>query len=287
MGLVTIADLQQTPQELEPFIRKAQTLSDVYYKSIAQDQNESYSYEVKHFGTGTREPGIHASEVSKCLRQIVYCINGTERRPPVEEADVNMLMRFQVGTGLHSMLQCAFHRIADKSGGTLDFQDEIRIYPEMGGVAAVWNLRSSVDGVFTFFDASGMPELRVGLEIKTMSDGIFKDLRSPQKDHLEQTTIYQAALDLPLMWILYYNKSSSNITQSFAPWLFKFDQVKWSNDLEIRFARCTHMAQIGQLPEATEGMYCRWCSFAYACNPSALRRKSNVLTRLSAGMRRR
>lgn len=287
MGLVTIADLQQSPQALEPYLRKAQTLSDMYFKSVAEEQNETYSYKVEHFGTGTRAPGIHASEVSKCMRQIVYCILGTKRQPPVDQADVNMLMRFQVGTSIHSMLQCAFHRIADKSGGRLDFQDEIRIHPGLGGPSAIWNLRSSTDGVFTFMDDFGQPELRVGLEIKTASDNVFGKLRSPQKDHTEQTTIYQAALDLPLMWILYYNKSSSNITQSFAPWLFKFDQNKWSNDLEIRFARCTYMAQSGQLPEASEGVYCRWCSFAYTCNPNVLKRKSKGPMLASVGMRRR
>jgi hypothetical protein len=258
----------------------------MYYKNVAEEQNITYDYTVQHFGSGTRAPGIHASEVSKCMRQIVYCILGVDRRPPVDNADVNMLMRFQVGTGIHSMLQSAFHRIADKSP-KLNFEDEIRIHPGLGGPAAMWNLRSSVDGVFTFFDEFGAPELRVGLEIKTASDNVFGKLRSPQKDHIEQTTIYQAALDLPLMWLLYYNKSSSNITQSFAPWLYKFDQNKWSTDLEIRFARCTYMAQAGQMPDRSEGMYCRWCSFAHICDPAVLKRKSKGPMTMSIGMRRR
>lgn len=287
MPLLTTADLQQSPQALEPYLRQAQTLSDMYFRNLAEEQDETYNYTVEHYGTGTRAPGIHASEVSKCMRQIVYCVAGTERKPPVEGADVNMLMRFQIGTSVHSMVQSAFHRIAGKSGGRLHFQDEVRIHPELGGPAAVWNLRSSVDGVFTFIDELGQPELRVGLEIKTISADGFAKLRSPQKDHLEQTTIYQAALDLPLMWVLYYNKSNSNITQSFAPWLYKFDAGKWHNDLEIRFAKCTYMAQTGQMPERSEGMHCRWCSFAYACDPNILKRKSKGPMRLSAGMRRR
>jgi hypothetical protein len=286
MGLLSIADLNQPPEVLDYYIRRAQTLSDIYLRHIALDQNESYTYLVKIFGASERSKGIHASEISKCQRQLVYCIRGEKRQPPEDNADVNMLLRFRLGTALHVVLQNDWMRIAAKSNGTLLFKDEVAINPKMGGIAQLWNIFSSCDGVITLCDQQHNPEVRVGLEIKTCSGDSFEKLRGPQNDHMEQTLVYMATLDLPLMWILYYNKSNSNFTPPHSPWLYKFDQSKWSNDLEIRFAKCTHMAEIGELPERTEGIHCRWCSFARLCDPMTLKARS-TMPRLSDGMRPR
>jgi CRISPR/Cas system-associated exonuclease Cas4 (RecB family) len=287
MPLLTIADLNQPREALHPYIQRAQALTDMYYRHIAEEQNDTFEYSVQIFGTSGRSRGIHASEISKCMRQIVYCIMGVERQPPIQGADVNMLMRFRLGTAIHAMIQNDWHRIAAKSGGLLHFQDEVRVNPDIGGLAQLWNIYSSCDGIFTLCDQVGQPEVRVGLEIKSISDDGFNKLKSPQADHLEQTTVYMATLNLPLMWIIYYNKSNSNFTSSYSPWLYIFDSEKWSNDLEIRFARCTHMAQVGELPDRTEGMHCKWCSFSYTCGPKTLQLRTASSPRLSQGMRRR
>jgi len=286
MPLLTIADLSQPPEVVTPYIQRARTLSGMYLQHLATSQTDTHKYDVSIWGGSTRSKGIHASEISKCMRQIVYCIMGTERRPPVQEANVNMLMRFSLGTAVHSLLQHDFHRLAEKSGGQLRFKDEIRIGPKLGGPAQLWNIRSSADGIFTFMGPDGQPELRVGLEIKTMSPDDYADLKSPQNDHMEQATVYMATLDLPLLWFLYYNKGNSNFTESSPPWLIQFDAARWNNDLEIRFARCTHMAQIGELPDRTEGFYCKWCHFAHTCSPTSIRPRAGTPFRLSSGMRR-
>ena len=285
MTLLTIADLDLPQEVLAPYIQRAQCLSELYFAHIANDQNESYSYNVDIWGTKGRSQGIHASEISKCMRQIVYCIMGVEGQPPVQDADINMLMRFRMGTAIHAMIQNDWRRIAARRDD-LQFQDEVSVSPGMGGIAALWNIHSSCDGLFTFLDGQGYPEMRVGLEIKSISGDGFQKLKAPQQDHIEQTTVYMATIDIPLMWILYYNKSNSNLTTSFSPWLFQFDRERWANDLEIRFARCTHMAQMGELPEPTDGMHCRWCSFAYTCQPKALQLRPTTSPRLSQGMKR-
>src|SRR5690606_11437879 len=97
----------------------------------------------------------------------------------------------------------------------------------------------------------------------------------PESDHMEQTCLYQACLDLPLMWVLYYNKSNSNFTTPYAPWLFKFDRHKWENELQPRFAKAHAHAQSQQLPDRTEGQHCQWCPFAWLCKPKVLSRSMN------------
>jgi hypothetical protein len=126
----------------------------------------------------------------------------------------------------------------------------------------------------------------VGLEIKTESEKQFEKLREPRDYHKEQTTLYMAALNLPLMWLFYYNKSNSNITSSFPPYLFQFDRKLWDT-LEMRFAKAHGMAAQNQLPARTEGMPCRWCAFSYTCQPSLLKGQQPKRTKLSLGMVKR
>lgn len=297
MPLLTRADLQQPQNVLAPYIESAQLLSQTYYDYVANNQDESYEYTVQVSGGKDRAPGIHASEMSNCMRLVVYSIMKTQRKADTSNADVNMLMRFAIGTAVHSMVQNDWHRIAAKTlgrwtiagveGCSMTFQDEVRVHPGLGGASADWDLHSACDGVFTFWAPDGTQLLRVGLEIKTASDKSFSKLTKPERYHLEQTTLYMAALDVPLMWTLYYNKSNSNIATSYSPFLFQFDPRLWE-ELEMRYAKAHHLAVIGQLPDRNEGMPCSWCPFSYTCQPNILKNKGKPKqTRLSAGMKSR
>lgn len=271
MPLLSIADLAQPQEYLAMYIERASLLSQMYFDHIVRDQEEAYEYKVEVFGSKTREPGIHASEMSRCQKLLVYSIMGAERKIDVETVDGNMLMRFRLGTAIHAMIQNDWHRIAAKSGGSIRFEDEVRINPSLGGVASVWGIHSSCDGVITFLDQHGQPYMRVGVEIKSASADDYKDIRQPKTDHKEQTTLYMATLDLPLMWVLYYNKSNSNITTSYPPFLYQFDRQLWEQTLEKRFATAQSHAAAGVLPTGTEGPQCSWCPFSWHCKPAFLK----------------
>lgn len=296
MPLLTIADLNQPQQNIDQYVTAANSLSQMYFDYIAGKQDEGYSYTVEHHGSGGRAAGIHASEISNCLKLVVYSILGVQRWSDPGSADVNMLMRFDLGTAVHAMVQNDWNRIALKAGNTLTvgehpncsvvFEDEVRIHPGLGGAAAEWDLHSACDGIFTFYSHLGHPVLRIGLEIKTESDKQYEKLTQPRGYHKEQTTLYMAALDLPLMWTFYYNKSNSNITTSFPPYLFQFDPRLWEA-LEMRFAKAHHLASIRQLPQGTEGMYCKWCSYSYDCKPAILKGTRPKRTQVTQGMKRR
>lgn len=292
MKLLRIVDLDQPKPSLRPILALVHELHDIYYDFIRHDQDESYSYEVNIFGGSSkaRPPGIHASEISKCERVMVYSLMGTERRPDPLTTDVNMLTRFKLGHAVHSMLQNDWHRIAQKSDGRITFEDEVKIHPELGGKAEEWNLMSHCDGVITIWtdpDDDGVrePYVRIGLEIKTESGPQYDKLRKPRTDHLEQTCHYMAALDLPLMWVFYYNKSNSDTTKPQDPWLFQFDKKLWEDVLELRFARAQHMAENKELPPRSEGMPCSWCAYSYTCKPKKLQHKRPV--QINRGMRRK
>jgi len=243
-------------------------------------------------GSGGRAAGVHASELSRCLRLLVYSVQGQDRRPPVDASDINMKMRFNVGHSVHAMLQrefelmCAWVNETQRLGNmNVYFQPEVRISPELGGPAADWNIHSSCDGVFTFseaaLDQNGVryvgPDinvrLRVGLEIKTASPGEFEKLNRPKDEHVEQTCIYMATLSLPLMWVLYYNKGNSNYTNSTPPWLLQFNQALWDKQLEPRMAKAHYLAESNKIPPREEGKHCRWCPFVWVCAPTCLAKR--------------
>jgi len=271
--LLTIDDLDQPQEVLKPLIEKVHVLWELYNDYIATDAG-GYDYNVHVSGEKTRSAGIHASEASGCLRRMVYSIADTERRIG-ESRDANMLMRFRIGTGVHAMMQNDFHRIAGATGA-FTFVDEVEINPRLGGPAKEYGIYSSCDGVFAFSD------VRCGLEIKTASPKQFETkLRQPSEEHLDQATIYMACLDLPLMWILYYNKGNSNFTTPHAPFLFRFNKSRWEA-LEARFIRANFMAEKAQYPEREESMACSWCPFSWICQPNRLMK--NIPTSQLMGM---
>lgn len=233
--------------------------------------------------------------MSKCALKVYYSITNTERRVTPGAVDANMKFRMRLGTAIHAMLQKDFERMAAwytknhaHLGMAMSFEAELGVKPHLQEVAAAWDLSSSCDGAFTFWRWDGQQwaaYLRVGLEIKSSSDSQFIGRKKPEPDHMEQTCLYQACLDLPLMWVLYYNKNNSNFTTPYAPWLFKFDRHKWERDLEMRFAKAHHHAETGQAPEKTEGMHCQWCAFGWVCKPKILNRPAyNATPVIPAGM---
>lgn len=279
--LLRISDLQSLPVDKRAVILKeVHQLTNTYYNFI-KNHNHTFTFEVKIFADETREAGIHASEVSGCFRRFVYALMNTEK--VTKTSDVNMKMRFRLGHAIHAMVQNDWHTIAEQSGGRIMFEDEVRIHPSMGGPAALWNLHSSCDGIITICkqeEGAWTPWIRSGMEIKTESGPQFEDLKSPRDYHEEQVCIYQKALDLPLMWTFYYNKSNSNITASQPPWVFEFDQTLWES-LEVRFVMAMQRAETNTLPDREEGMPCRWCAFSWHCNPKILKRKRGTMPLLS------
>jgi len=272
MPLVTIADLQTVGGDKAQYVKYVEQLSRLWEQWKAQ-QSGSYKIEVDFFGEQGREQGIHASEASGCMRKMVYGIMGTERKVLPDQKDLNMQRRFDLGTLFHALAQYEFEELCKwlRSGGTeIYFTPEVKVHPSLGGAAQQWNIHSHCDGIFDFCH-QGQRFLRLGLEIKTESAPQYEKLKGPRDYHQDQTCIYMASLDLPLLWILYYNKSNSLYTQTEAPWLFQFDQRLWETKLVPRFTAATQMAQAGQLPQRQEGKPCNWCAFAHTCNPNYLR----------------
>lgn len=264
MRLLTIDDLA-TPG-WEPLLDHVASIQKVYnlYKSRARSRRH---LSMTISGDEDRPPGLHASELCTCIRQASYSLKAVKKKSDDRSIDNNMLMRFDIGHAVHALLQNDFHRMCGYSDGRILFEDEVRINDSTGGVALTYQIRSSSDGVFTFYDYDANPYLRCGLEIKSMSDAEFEKYKTPDKKHLLQGNLYQKCLDLPLMWYLYYNKSNSNYTAPRAPFVQKFNPNIW-NQIESRAVQIHDLTNKGLLPEREEGRHCSWCPYSTECAPA-------------------
>lgn len=275
MALASIADLNGPIEEVQLRIEQAKKLSDIYDEFILLEQEDD--------DHSKRPPGIHASELYPCLRKPVYSMMNVEKKPNVSRF---WKQRFKAGTALHLMLQDDFHRMAKRSqvGKAMrvaskmaedmdcyfEFEDEIPVSPAHQAIAQYWQLYSHCDGIFTFKKKDTHEVvLRVGLEAKSASPGEYEDLKKPKDEHVRQSHVYMAVLDIPLMWVLYLNKGNQNNTNSKAPWLIPFNPTIWA-EIEDRFRIIHEHVRTRTLPDRNETIVCEFCPWAYICQPNNL-----------------
>jgi CRISPR/Cas system-associated exonuclease Cas4 (RecB family) len=256
MSLLTIADLSKG--DAAYWIGEAERLYGRYHEWLEEGEQGN---------PNDRAPGIHASEISMCERRVVYSIQGIEKKG---KTSARMRKIFNIGHVVHDMLQKDFGKFANSTRGKITFKKEIPIDPFTNKVAELWQIYSACDGVFTFWEFNDrkmwVPVLRVGIEIKSINPDEFEKLNKPKPEHIEQGHIYQACLDLPLMWFVYYNKSNVNMTLSGGNFLTKFNPAIWKG-LEERFEMFHNHVDQGTLPDREESMYCEGCAYEWTCQP--------------------
>lgn len=271
MSLATIQDLLSSDEEgKEKGAAYATLLHTLFEEHLCEPEDNSH-----------RLPGIHASELSGCKRKIVYSLLQTERR---DHVPLFWKKKFKLGHAMHDMLQGEFYKMARKfeykvTGGThVSFHSELPIAPKYQPLAARWDIQSHLDGLFTIREhVLGPAVCRILLEIKSMNPDEFADLSAPKPEHIEQSHVYMAVYDVPLTWVLYFNKANENYTPPEANFLVKFDPHIWQG-LEERIAWVEEQAALGQLPEREEGITCRFCPFSWTCTPPSLQPKPQLHT---------
>lgn len=207
-----------------------------------------------------RPAGIHASEITGCLRSAAYTVLGTQKKGIIDRFWRN---KFEHGHYVHAGLQLRLHQMAEAQEARYVFEDEVSIRPDNNELAADWNIYSSCDGVVTFI-RHGQTVARMGIEIKTESAAQYDKLVGPRPYHVEQVHVYMACLDLPATWVWYYNKGNENTKPSTDPYLVKFDPLIW-NEIVNRMTALYGTVNEGNLPDRSPGIWCEWCRYAWTC----------------------
>lgn len=264
MRLTSITDLEQKNGKTELTNREKDWLS---HNSLSRKYDE-YMGEEKD--DHVRAAGVHASELNTCKRQVVYSLHQTTKHAKIQ---VESRKRFKMGHAIHHMLQSDFAKMAT---GPISFQEEVKVHGTP--LAMQYYIESSCDGVFHIKNEE--VDVRIGIEIKSISPNDFASLTGPQQKHIEQAHVYMACLDLPLMWFIYWNKGNQNYTPMIAPWLITFNPMIWEG-LKDRAVECLADAEAGRLPDREEGFHCSWCSYSWTCEPKKNGgRKSPLMSQL-------
>ncbi len=269
MKLVTIQDLvTEPPDVIAKYMAFAGDLLDIY-EGFIKDDDDDVMFPVGWNSAKSRSDGIHASEMSSaCRRPAFYSLKKVSRQDT--DIDHGMKKRFRIGHMYHAMVQEDWRRSAEKSGGLIGFEREVKIDPKLQLIAEQYNIKSSCDGVLTFRDVPWGPAiLRVALEIKTESPDQFAKLTAPKPEHKRQTCVYMRCLNTPLCWTQYINKGNQNIKPSAYPFLFQFDHELWGQ-IEKETQQVIHLATINEIPPRVEGFNCGFCGFANTCKPEYL-----------------
>jgi len=161
------------------------------------------------------------------------------------EGDPRLQITFDLGNGIHEVLQKRFAQFAVTRGW--DFTDEVRIKPEENH----WFVSGRVDGVLHL----PLLNVRKGIEIKSINEEGFKALwKAPQDAHIIQGNVYVGLKNLDAMHYLYVNKNRS----TFKEFVLPFDASRFQDTMS-RLEGIIVLLQKGKLP--TCGNCTRRCAF--------------------------
>ena len=209
-----------------------------------------------------RYDGIHPSQFgSTCMLKIYNEMVG---RPQRETHDHKTQLIFAFGSALHEI----FQTYGENGCWGPKYEKEVPITGEHQELAAELMLEGAADAenILTIDDIPGHPyTYEVGLvhEYKSMNTKAFDSLTAPKSWHIQQATIYSAALNRPFVVYLYMDKNNSNLKD----FPVAFDQARWQ-------ALYTKGKQLVQCyddkvdPPADTGFHCQDCGYYYDCGPA-------------------
>ena len=187
------------------------------------------------------------SEIGGCKRRTAYRLRMVEQRPVLPK---HWFLLFQGGHLWHGWLQDVVKSLL--GGDIIGVQIEPRVPKEFQDT---FRISGRGDVLFTRRDGE-----KLLLEIKTLTSKEYGLLEYPSERHLDQTTVYQAALGASTAWLLYCNRETGAHTAAVPPYLREFDAARWAAIRE-RIETCAQ----DPWPEPEPGSDCDFCDFAWKC----------------------
>lgn len=255
MPIRTIREFQNARSEERVAARRVLSKLGNRYESYLNSRKEK-----------PRDPGIHASEISVCLRKIVYSI--TTQRDSRSPSPF-WRRKFELGHAVHDMVQKQLLGMSSQPGSDIRFAAEAEIRPDLQQMAADFDIHSHTDGIFDLLNPDGEVDYRALLEIKTKSKEEYKKLKEPELAHIEQAHVYMACLDVPYTWFFYWDKDTHMYTQPTEVFLISFDSELWDN-IEDRLMHAYGFAREGTFPPQEDGYHCEICAWSDTCKPKYL-----------------
>jgi CRISPR/Cas system-associated exonuclease Cas4 (RecB family) len=219
-----------------------------------------------------RQGHFHPSAVGGCARRNVYEYIRTPRQFMDKPEDMEI---FRIGHAVHHLVQTILSdlsRVLTPRGIEYTFQPEIPYDPETDLLYNDLGVGGTCDGLLTLHHKRLGWKQRGVVEIKTIKNEKFNQLREPKEDHQMQANLYAFRFDAPIIWYWYYNKDNSKRR------VFKTKASdKHLTKALARFTEQRAHVDAGTLPEREESFWmCPRCEYGHVCKPSAL---SNIKMR--------
>lgn len=172
------------------------------------DLEDAYIEYVKTQVQGDRQGVWHPSALGMCGRFNVYDFT---RAPQVRMRDEDDEERFRMGHAVHALVQGAIAdmgRVLAPKGIQFSFEAEKPYNPQTDVLFTDFGVGGTTDGVLEIWKPNEWHQRGI-LEVKSIKDELWKELKGPKDDHMEQAHLYAFRFDCPIMWFWYYNKNTS------------------------------------------------------------------------------
>lgn len=164
-----------------------------------------------------------SSDCMKCERLLYY--ERDEAAPPMDRYfEPRLRAIFKEGAAIHAMIQAWFVAMNELDGFPKLIGNEVRI--DDGNL----NISGYIDSVVCFGAERPSNESSTILEIKTINDYQFQQLKAPKPEHKMQVGAYMAATGIPESIVLYYNKNTSDMKEFLVkPFDMQNVFMRWQN----------------------------------------------------------
>ena len=249
-------------------IDDAKTLLEGNNQNLIFDIDEAYSELITSVPRDDRSGVFHPSAIGFCGRRSVYEYLKYPGVNNFEEWDLEI---FAMGHSVHDLVQgnlALLSRILEPKGIKVEFTPELR-RPDIDVLHDDLGCGGTTDGLFKIWKPNHWSQRSI-LEVKSMKDEFWQQLKKPKEDHRMQATLYAFRFNCPIIYFWYYNKNTSRrkvYTEVFDHEVFQAAVA--------RLAEWKDFADRGELPPREESWYaCPRCAYKHHCKPQVTAGKS-------------
>jgi CRISPR/Cas system-associated exonuclease Cas4 (RecB family) len=244
----------------------AQLINDVAEQVF--DLEAAYVNWVETEPRDDRQGHFHPSAVGGCARRNVYEYIRAPRMFMDKPADMEI---FRIGHAVHHIVQTILAdlgRVLTPRGIEYSFYPEIPYDPATDLLYNDLGIGGTCDGLLELRHTRLGWTQRGVVEIKTIKNEKFNQLKAPKEEHQMQANLYAFRFDTPIIWYWYYNKDNSQRR------VFKTRASDEYLDKALaRFVEQKAHVDAGTLPDREESFWmCPRCEYGHICQPSKLKR---------------
>ena len=215
-----------------------------------------------------RQGYFHPSAVGMCGRRNVYEYISA---PCLDTIDPKSLEIFDLGHSIHELVGRKLddvRRVMDARSMGYEFRREVPYDKTTDKLFTDFGIGGTTDGLLDIWVDSAVNTWRQRsvLEIKSIKEQGFVELRAPKEPHVMQAHLYAFRFNCPIIYIWYYCKNNSERQVFAMPYREEILMAALK-----KYEGWLGHADAGTLPDREENYFeCPRCEYREICQPSVL-----------------